>query len=74
MEDPSPPKCIVAAERGNGWDSVCDGIRVDEEWKHQPVSEAWGCRSAEARTSFCSRCSSSLVTDVHTIVVGRRRC
>ena len=72
MEDPPPPECVVAVERGNGRDSVCDGIRVDEEREHQPISEACGCRSAEARTSFCPRNSFSLVTDIHTIVVARR--
>ena len=53
MEDSPSPECIVAVRCRNDWDSVCDGIRVDEERGHYGVSEVCGCKSVEARKSFC---------------------
>ena len=73
MEDSPSPECIVAVRCRNDWDSVCDDIRVDEEWDHQRVSEARGCKPVAARKSFCSKYSSSLVIDGHTTAVARRR-
>jgi len=35
MEDASSSERAAVVRRGNNRDSVCDGIRVDEEWDHQ---------------------------------------
>ena len=34
VENPSTSKCSAIAG-SDGWDSTCNGFRVDGEWKHQ---------------------------------------
>ena len=42
MEDPPPPERATTARRDDDRESVRDGIEVDGERQHQPVSEGRG--------------------------------
>ena len=39
MENPPSPEHTAAVGSDNGRESICDGIRVDDERQHQRVSE-----------------------------------
>ena len=54
VEDTSSPERVATVRRDDvrGSASVRDGIGVDEEREHQPVSGVCGRRSVEARMSF----------------------
>ena len=73
MEDASSLERVAAVRRDDCRQSmsVRDGIRVDGEWEHQPVSAACGRRSVEARMSFIDP-SSSLDIDNCTIFIASR--
>ena len=70
MEDTSTPKPATTVRRDNvrGSTLVCDDIRVDGEWEHQPVSAACGCRSVEA--CMCFAVSSPFLNINYTIAVA----
>jgi serine/threonine protein kinase len=40
MEHPSSSKRVAAVGHNDDRDPVCDGIRVDGQWEHQPVCES----------------------------------
>ena len=70
MEDTSSPERTATVRRDDDRESISprDGIGVDGEWEHQPVSAARGCGSVEACTYFAVS-SPSLNTD-YTIAVA----
>ena len=37
VEGSRSPECVVTAGSDNDQDSVRDGVKVDDEWEHQPV-------------------------------------
>ena len=71
VEDASSPECVTTVRRDDvrGSPSVRDGIRVDGEWEHQPVSAACGRKSVKACTTFV-RPSPSLGIDDYTIIIA----
>ena len=40
MENPSAPECSAADRSDYGWDSVCNGLRMDDERQHRRVFES----------------------------------
>lgn len=52
MEDALPSECVAIVRRDDDGKTIRDGIKVDEEWKHHPVSKVCGCGSIETCMSF----------------------
>ena len=39
VENSSPSERVATTRSHNDWDPVCDGVRMDDEWKYQPICE-----------------------------------
>ena len=75
MEDPSSSERVTAPRSSHDWDSVRNGVKVDDEREHQPIRD--GTQGSESirtcKSAFSFLYSSPAVDDCVTCIVGRRR-